>query len=116
MLRNLLKGIAAAVLLVGFCSLPPVKADTLPAGPTYNATINYVGTNPASGIWNGAASVIESVTFTNIGGQVGIQIGAYPSSTPGNGDITFSPPVCTASNCLPTTSPFFAFVIQREAV
>ena len=52
----------------------------------------------------------ESVTFTNIGGVVGIQIGTYPASTPGNGHVIFSPPNCTATTCLPTSSPFFVFV------
>jgi hypothetical protein len=106
---NLVKGLAVAGL---FClgSIQAVKADTLPPGPSYTATINYVGTNPTSEIWNNAASVVESVTFTNIGGVVGIQIGTYPASTPGNGQVNFSPPNCTATSCLPTSSPFFAFV------
>ena len=95
-LSKLSQGLAVVGL---FClgSLQAVKADTLPAGPVYTGvTINYTGTNSASAILNGGASVAETVTFTNIGGMVGLQIGSYPSAVPGNGDVFFSPTQCNS--------------------
>jgi hypothetical protein len=112
-LSKISQGLAVAGL---FClgSLQVAKADTLPAGPVYTGvTISYVGTNLPSTVYGNGVPVTETVTFSNIGGNVGIQIGSYPASVPGNGDVYYSPTQCNTGvpNCLlPTSSPYFAFI------
>jgi len=88
-------------------AIQTAKADTL----IYNASISYAGTNPTTSYYNNAASVVEQVTISNIGGSggVGIQVGTYPSSVPGTGDVYYCTN-CIASQALPTTSPFFLYL------